>query len=176
MPENGTPHRSGPTLVDRGFQVAYRCAYQLMRGYWGVRHPKTHGALVVIRNGGEVLLVRNSYVPYYSLPGGYVRRHETALQAALRELAEEVGVSAASDALQLVHDETHDWEGKRDHVEIFALDIATRPRVAVDHREVIEASWWPPERALTLDLFPPLRHVLEKDVPSGRAPPSQTPA
>jgi 8-oxo-dGTP pyrophosphatase MutT (NUDIX family) len=169
MAENGTPNRSSPTLVDRGFQLAYRCAYQLMRGYWGVRHPHTHGALVVIRSDGEVLLVRNSYVPYYSLPGGYVRRHETAVQAALRELIEEVGVTASADTLHLAHDETHDWEGKRDHVEIFTLEVAVRPNVVVDHREVVEASWWSPERALTLDLFPPLRHVLEKNiVRSGR--------
>jgi ADP-ribose pyrophosphatase YjhB (NUDIX family) len=134
-----------------------------MRGYWEVRHPTTHGALVAIRNAGEVLLVRNSYVPYYSLPGGYIRRHETALQAALRELFEEVSVTAPADALQLVHDETHEWEGKRDHVAIFSFDVAVRPRVVVDNREVVEASWWSPERALALDLFPPLRRVLEKN-------------
>ncbi len=161
MNESARRNEAGPTLVDRGFQLAYVCAYRLMRGYWALRHPETHGALVVIRSGGEVLLVRNSYVPYYSLPGGYVQRHETARQAALRELTEEVGVSVSAEALELVRDETHDWEGKRDHVEIFTLEVAVRPNVFVDHREVVEASWWSPERALSLNLFPPLRRVLE---------------
>jgi hypothetical protein len=32
----------------------------------------------------------------------------------------------------------------------------------VDHREVVEAAWWPPERALSLELFPPLRDVIEQ--------------
>jgi 8-oxo-dGTP diphosphatase len=161
MAENATPHQPGPTLMDRAFQLAYVCAYQMMRRYWAVRHPTTHGALVVLQNGGEVLLVKNSYVPYYSLPGGYVRRNETAREAALRELVEEVGVSAKGDELELVLDETHDWEGKRDHVEIFVLKLSMRPSIAVDHREVVEASWWTPERALGLNLFPPLRRVLQ---------------
>jgi 8-oxo-dGTP diphosphatase len=151
-----------PTLVDRGFQLAYKCAYQLMRTYWKVKHPTTHGALVSLWNEGEVLLVRNSYVGYYSLPGGYVRRGEDPRAAAVRELHEEVGLDASLDQLSLVHDETHDWEGKRDHVEIFALEVDSRPDVAVDNREVIEASWFKPEHALELNLFPPLRRVIEQ--------------
>jgi 8-oxo-dGTP diphosphatase len=162
MTDKSTADRSEPTLVDRGFQLAYVCAYQMMRMYWRVRHPTTHGTLVALWNRGEVLLVRNSYVHYYSLPGGYVRHGENARQAALRELSEEVGVAAKAEELELVLDETHEWEGKHDHVHIFALDVPTRPKVELDHREVIEASWWSPEGALSLDLFPPLRRVLEQ--------------
>jgi ADP-ribose pyrophosphatase YjhB (NUDIX family) len=157
---------AGPTFVDRGFQVAYVCAYRLMRTYWHLRHPTTHGSLVAIWNRGEVLLVRNSYVPYYGLPGGYVRRGESARDAALRELFEEVGVSAQPENLRLLLEETHEWEGKHDHVQIFALDLPSRPPIAVDNREVVEASWWSPARALSLDLFPPLRHALENGVPA----------
>lgn len=156
-----TPNRSAATPVDRGFQAAYACAYRMMRMYWMLRHPTTHGSLVALWNRGEVLLVRNSYVPYYSLPGGYVRRGETAREAALRELSEEVGISAKPDDLELVLEETHEWEGKHDHVHIFGMIVSPRPVVAVDHREVVEASWWLPERAVSLNLFPPLRRTLE---------------
>lgn len=150
-----------PTLVDRGFQLAYVCAYRAMRTYWRVRRPTTHGSLVALWNAGEVLLVRNSYVPYYSLPGGYLRRGETARDAAVRELREEVGISTTAAELVPLLDRTHEWEGKHDHVEIFGLDLPSRPNVNVDHREVVAASWWSPERALSLELFPPLRSVLE---------------
>src|SRR5690349_19463262 len=68
----GAMNSAAPTPVDKAFQLAYVCAYRLMRTYWTLRHPKTHGALVALFNGGDVLLVKNSYVPYYSLPGGYV--------------------------------------------------------------------------------------------------------
>ena len=45
---------------------------------------------------------------------------------------------------------------------IHELDVAERPQAAVDHREVIEARWWTPEQALQLNLFPPLRKVIER--------------
>jgi ADP-ribose pyrophosphatase YjhB (NUDIX family) len=150
----------GPTVVDRGFQFAYVCAYQLMRTYWRLSHPTTHGTLVTIWNKGEVLLVRNSYVNYYSAPGGYVRDGETSRAAALRELKEETGVVARPKQLELALDETHDWEGKKDHVEIFVLNVEERPIVQVDNREVVEATWFTKERALALNLFPPLRQVI----------------
>ncbi len=161
MAKDGGAH---PTVLDRGFQVAYACAYQLMRTYWRMRRPTTHGALVALWNQGEVLIVRNSYVPYYSLPGGYVQSAEASREAAIRELREEIGLAVAPDALTLAVDVTHEWEGKHDHVEIFTLDIPSRPDIHIDHREVIEASWVSPEAALQRNLFPPLRRAIEERV------------
>ena len=156
------------TVLDRSFQVAYKVAYRMMRVYWGVRRPATHGALVTLWNQGEVLLIQNSYVTYRSLPGGYVGRYETGAEAAVRELREEIGVTARIEQLEKVYDEVKDWEGKRDHVEVFRLELATRPVVRIDHREVIEAGWYTPARALELDLFPPIRLILEAQL-AGRA-------
>jgi 8-oxo-dGTP diphosphatase len=151
-----------PTVLDRGFQLAYQCAYQLMRTYWRVRHPETHGALVAIWNAGDLLLVRNSYVGYYSLPGGYVHHEEASRDAAVRELKEEIRLSVRPEELELLVDVTHDWEGKRDHVEIFGLDVAARPTIQIDHREVVEATWMSPENALSKNLFPPIRQAIER--------------
>lgn len=155
-------------LLDRSFQLAYKVAYRMMRVYWGVRRPATHGALVTLWNQGELLLIQNSYVTYRSLPGGYVGRYETGAEAAVRELREEIGVTARTEQLEKVYDEVKDWEGKRDHVEVFKLELSTRPVVRIDHREVIEAGWYTPARALELDLFPPIRLILEAQL-AGRA-------
>jgi 8-oxo-dGTP pyrophosphatase MutT (NUDIX family) len=156
-----------PTLVDLSFQSAYRLAYRMMRVYWALRRPSTHGALVTLWNRGELLLVQNSYVSYRSLPGGYVAKNETGPQAAVRELREEIGISASTDQLSKVFDEVKDWEGKRDHVEIFALELDERPTIQIDYREVVSAGWFSPERALELDLFPPIRRVLEGVIARG---------
>jgi 8-oxo-dGTP diphosphatase len=149
------------TVVDRSFQLGYKLAYRMMRVYWGVRRPATHGALVTLWNQGELLLIQNSYVGYRSLPGGYVGRFETGAEAAVRELREEIGIIASTDQLEKVYDEVKDWEGKRDHVEVFHMQLETRPVINIDHREVVSAGWYPPARALELDLFPPIRLILE---------------
>ena len=149
-----------PRLVDRLFQLIYFVAYRAMRIYWRVRHPSTKGALVVIWSGGQVLLVKNSYIPYYSAPGGYVRPQENAREAALRELLEEVGMSARAEDLELALDVTHEWEGKSDHVQIFNLKVEERPVVRIDHREVVEATWFAPRDVLSLNVFPPLKRAI----------------
>jgi ADP-ribose pyrophosphatase YjhB (NUDIX family) len=148
-------------LIDLFFRLAYRNAYRLMRIYWSIRHPKVHGALVAIWHDGKILLVQNSYVPYRSLPGGYVHAHETARDAVLRELLEETGISATSNDLKPVIDEHHEWEGKREHIEIFELEVSERPRIEVDNREVVEARFFSADDALKLALFPPIRRVIE---------------
>ena len=149
-------------MIDLVFRIAYRNAYRLMRLYWAVRHPTAHGALVAIWHEGQILLVQNSYVPYRSLPGGYVLSHETGRDAALRELREETGIRAMPADLQPVIDEHHEWEGKHEHIEIFDLDVTERPRIEVDNREVVQARFFPPQEALKLELFPPIRRVIER--------------
>lgn len=155
-----SPHAA--TLIDRAFQLGYKVAYRLMRTAWRLTNPLTHGALVLIWSRGEVLLVRNSYVPYYSAPGGFVKAGEDARDAALRELLEEVGLQVEPDALKLSLELTHPWEYKRDHVKIFELTLDERPVVHVDHREVIEAVWVSPNEALQMNVFPPLKRVIRE--------------
>jgi 8-oxo-dGTP pyrophosphatase MutT (NUDIX family) len=150
------------TFVDRLYQLAYKFGYQLVRLFWAILRPTTHGALIVVWNAGSLLLVRNSYVPYYSLPGGYVRGGETTLQAAIRELKEETGLVVAPNSLTLGHEETHDWEFRRDHVTMYDLFADSPVGVNIDNREVIAAGFYTPEEALKLNLFPPLRRRIER--------------
>jgi ADP-ribose pyrophosphatase YjhB (NUDIX family) len=147
--------------VDLAWRTAYRLAYAAARVYFAVCRPSTHGALVALWREDRILLVRTSYQGYWSLPGGYVKRGEQGIDAALRELEEEVGVAGVSaDRLERVYDETRNWRGKKDHVEIFALEVTEAPTLTVDNREVVEARFFSAEEALGLKLFPPIANVI----------------
>jgi ADP-ribose pyrophosphatase YjhB (NUDIX family) len=55
------------------------------------------GVIVVVRRGEQVLLAqrsRGTYLGKWGFPGGHVERGETIVEAGLRELREETGVSA----------------------------------------------------------------------------------
>jgi 8-oxo-dGTP pyrophosphatase MutT (NUDIX family) len=91
-----------------------------------------------------------------------VRGGETTLQAAVRELKEETGLEVKPSDLRLCHEETHNWEFRRDHVTMYDLEIREPFHVEVDHREVVSAGFYSLEDALKLPLFPPLRRRIEK--------------
>lgn len=149
-------------MIDACFRLAYRSAYKAMRVYWKIVKPLKHGALVAIWHRDRILLVKNSYVDYYSLPGGYVRKHERSEEAAARELREELSLRIDPAELSLNTDETHDWEGRRDHVVIFDLELDEPPTVQVDNREVVAAEFVSKNEALHRNLFPPLRRHIER--------------
>lgn len=70
--------------------------------YW----PKAAASMAVFR-GSLVLIAERGKGPFtgmWSLPGGHIEPGETAAQAALREVAEETGITAHLVGLADVHD------------------------------------------------------------------------
>jgi len=76
----------------------YRLAAGLYETYRLVARPHSHGALVAIWWEERLLLVQSSYRDTLSLPGGGLEAEETALQAAVRELAEGTGSGGGTGA------------------------------------------------------------------------------
>lgn len=148
-------------MLDRLLRGALRAAYLLLRVYWALARPTTRGVLVAVWHQGEVLLVRNGYQPWISMPGGYRRRGEAALAAAVRELREELGLAVRAEDLRAGFTMRHRWLGKDEHVEVLELRPDRRPAVAIDRREIVEARFVTPAEALRLDLLPPVRRAVE---------------
>ncbi|MCA9310279.1 MAG: NUDIX hydrolase [Myxococcales bacterium] len=149
-------------VVDLGFRTAYRVAHRMLRAYWKVRRPSTHGALIAVWHDGRLLLVKNSYRRYYTLPGGYVRSGESAAAAARRELIEEVDLRLPLDRLREVYSRTHRFENRDDKVTIVEVEVDQPPRLEVDNREVVWASFERPEAILRRPLVPHLAEYLRE--------------
>ncbi len=57
----------------------------------------TVGVIAVTRRGDQVLLAQRSkgaYIGRWGFPGGHIERGETVIEAAMRELGEETGITA----------------------------------------------------------------------------------
>jgi 8-oxo-dGTP pyrophosphatase MutT (NUDIX family) len=152
--------RNHPTLPDYAFQVAFKVAHRMLRGFWAIRRPRTRGALVALWNDGDVLIVKNSYRDQYTLPGGYIRRDESPSEAGARELAEECGIYVQPERIRQVYQHVHAFEFRKDDVSIGEVEISERPPIRIDHREVVDARFFSPAAAQKLPLVPHLAEYL----------------
>ncbi len=84
-----------------------------------LRHPLTMGVrAIALDDKGRVFLVRHTYAPGWSLPGGGVEPSETAVAALARELEEE-GALTMSGAPQLIGLFLNRRFSRRDHVALY---------------------------------------------------------
>jgi len=91
--------------------------------------------VVAVYVGPQLLLVYTSYQAGWQLPGGGVRRGETPEDAARRELGEEIGL--ATSALFPAGVACGNWDGRRDRVHFFELQLVELPKLQLDNREII---------------------------------------
>jgi len=138
----------------------YRLAALAYEGWRRLVRPHTHGALVAIWHGPELLLVESSYRRSWSLPGGGIGKGETARQAAVRELVEEVGLRVRAEQLLEPWEICERGPGGLNTVTIFSLPLRTRPELEVDGLEIVAGHWLSREQALARELPGHLRAYL----------------
>lgn len=132
-----------------------RTLLPVARLYWRLTRPMTLGVRIIATNEeGQILLVRHSYIQGWFLPGGGVEKGETAIQAAVRELAEEAGLEATG-TLSLMSVHANFKEFKSDHVFLFRAE-AWVPCPAKQNGEIVEIGWFS-LRALPSDTSPATR-------------------
>jgi ADP-ribose pyrophosphatase YjhB (NUDIX family) len=147
-------------FIDRCFQLAYKLAYRLIHIYWFICRPSRRSALVAIWHDDRILLVKPSYMPVYSLPGGGVKKGEEPVAAAVRELEEEIDLHLSADALKLVFEHTCNKSGMTDTVIIFETHLTEPPQITIDNREIIRADFVTVNEALSRDLLPHVEQYL----------------
>lgn len=79
-------------------RTAYRVAYHLIGLDAVVRRPRGRGVKCVLAHGESVVLVRHTYGPRrtWHIPGGGLKRGETTIDAARREMHEELGLEGVA--------------------------------------------------------------------------------
>jgi ADP-ribose pyrophosphatase YjhB (NUDIX family) len=139
---SGEPIDIPVRLRDRVLRLAYRCAYRILSVGWLVRGATARGVRCVLRDErGRVLLVRHAYGDRrWMLPGGRLRRSESAAKGGAREIAEELRVDA--DGLEpLGEPGPHERRWAREiHMVEGTIDAGVRPRAA----EIAAAVWCDP--------------------------------
>jgi len=147
-------------LLDAGYRLAFRFGYRVMRLWWFLRRPDHRGAIVAVWHEGRVLMLRPSYRRTLDFPGGGLGAGEAPRAGACRELAEEIGLEIAPEALLLAREMTAFWDWRRDHVAIFELRLAARPRLCPDRREIVAAEFMVPAAVLAGEISPFVRAYL----------------
>lgn len=119
------------------------------------------GASASIWRDGRVLLVKRAKPPFlWAFPGGHVEFGETAEAAALRELAEETGVSAKLVQLVGLYDIIRREPPLHYVIACFCghwLAGEARPE-----SDVSEAGWFLPEETRSLALAPNIASAMER--------------
>ena len=115
---------------------------------------------VLVESPQGIPLVRDPQKPsplYWKLPGGRSEEGETATQAAIRELKEEIGLTVEAKNIQIVHQ-----ENRKSHIFVFfrtkVLSLANLKEKG-DEGEDVEV-FTHAQISQMPDFFPPHRKVL----------------
>ena len=126
-----------------------------------VVRPHTHGALVAIWYQDQVLLVETSYRQNWGLPGGGIAGGETARQAAVRELAEELGLVVQPEELLNPWTISERGLGGLNTVTIYELEARELPKLVIDGLEIVSCHWLSRNEALDRKLPSHVRNYLK---------------
>jgi 8-oxo-dGTP pyrophosphatase MutT (NUDIX family) len=134
-----------------------RFLYLTYRIYLFFVRPIHTGVRVMMIKDGQVLLVRQTYIPGWFMPGGRLKRGETLETAARREVLEETGAVLGKISLLGIYTNTREW--KTDHNIVFL----SRDFTASDmhDNEIAEVRFFPLD-GLPEDLWPGHRLRLEE--------------
>ena len=146
--------------VDILYRCAYRVGHFLARQWWRLRRPAGRGVAVAVWWQGRLLVVRPSYRRGYDLPGGGLEPGETAVEGAVRELAEELAIAVPAAELRELGRRAFVLDHRRIDETLLAWHPVEPPALRVDRREIVWADFVAPAALEGARLTPSLHHAL----------------
>ena len=115
-------------MIDALLRLVATTAHKLLELGWFLRRPRTFGAhAVALTPHGRLILVKLRYAQGWRLPGGGRDAAEDPAEAALRELREEIGMTAHG-SVRLACEREEATDHKRDLASLLIVrDVEYRP-------------------------------------------------
>jgi len=109
----------------------------MARLWWKIAQPQTLGVKVaVVVNRDQILLVKPLGVAQWTFPGGGIKRRESPVEAAIRELQEETAIHLSQSDLHLIGVYFSRRESKSDHIFMFVTNLDVAPSFVADAKEI----------------------------------------
>ncbi len=118
-------------------------------------------AALVVERSGETLLVRKRGTKAFMQPGGKIEPGESALEALVRELKEEIGLDIAPESARFIGRFEAAATNEPDHVveaEVFRVDIAGKDILPAG--EIEEARWISVREPNDMAMAPLTEHLI----------------
>jgi len=133
--------------IDPLLRIGLTAAHKLLKAGWFVRRPRTFGAhALAFTPERKLILVKLRYAPGWRVPGGGRHPGEPADEAGLRELSEEIGMTAHG-RVRLACELEESVDFKRDVAALLIVEnVRYRPQWTWEVQEV---------REFPLDQLPP---------------------
>ena len=143
------------------YKAMYTVLYRMHRSYCSVFRPYVQGAYVLCLYKDQALLIKNSYKRYWTLPCGGISKGESPLEAAIREVEEEVGLFLDPEQLELIQELISTEEYKEDRIHLFMYRFKHKPTVRIDHKEVEDFAWVNKTQLAQYSVFKPIQPIVE---------------
>jgi 8-oxo-dGTP pyrophosphatase MutT (NUDIX family) len=145
-------------------RLGYRLAYRVLQAFWFVARPHKRGVKCLVTCRDRVLLVRHTYGSHaWDVPGGALKRGESALSAAQREMEEELGLDGVNWAsIGELHGNVN---RRRDTIHCFHVELC-EPPLRIDRGELAAVDWFA-RSALPADLAPYAAPVIARAPAAG---------